>query len=134
LVWELAAVLARCLTTFHISMGQEKGRLPLVCPSCTTCSVRSHGLILVFFVKIQTNSRTGCHLYWEALVSSIHRNFFRQCLSPLWYFKVVCVHVLLRRYSLSLYMSWLAIIFVLLLALIIIVQLWKITIVCCAVI
>jgi len=22
-------VLARCLTTFHISMGQEKGRLPL---------------------------------------------------------------------------------------------------------
>ena len=60
LVWELAAVLARCLTKFHISKGQDKGSLPLVCPSCTTCSVCSHGLILVFFVKIKTNSRTGC--------------------------------------------------------------------------
>jgi len=53
-------VLARCLTKFHISKGQDKGSLPLVCPSCTTCSVCSHGLILVFFVKIKTNSRTGC--------------------------------------------------------------------------
>lgn len=40
--------------------GAEKGRLPLVCPSYTTCAVRSHGFIVVFFEKIKTNSRTGC--------------------------------------------------------------------------